>query len=178
MSLQFSLFFPSGTPIRRLLGLLEHMCSVMSNCTRPHGLQPSRLLSPRNFPGKNTGEGCHFLLQELAPTHGLNLQQEMCENVSCTGSWMLYHWATWDSMVRPHSTLTGWHFHLQVRYYYDQFIHSMFHCLTETVFHLSLHIFKSQFYFFSSNLHVYECGWLVWWYFLCLRAFYIIFKEN
>ena len=29
----------------------------------PHGLQPTRLLCPQNFPGKNTGVVCHFLLQ-------------------------------------------------------------------------------------------------------------------
>ena len=38
-------------------------CSVMSHSLRPHGLQPSRLLCPWNSPGKNTGVGCHFLLQ-------------------------------------------------------------------------------------------------------------------
>ena len=32
--------------------------SVVSN-----SLQPHRLLGPGNFPGKNTGAGCHFLLQ-------------------------------------------------------------------------------------------------------------------
>ena len=30
---------------------------------RPHGLQPTRLLLPWDSPGKNTGVGCHFLLQ-------------------------------------------------------------------------------------------------------------------
>src|SRR5574340_1477486 len=35
----------------------------MSNSVRPHGLQPTRLLCPWNSPGKNTGLGCHFLLQ-------------------------------------------------------------------------------------------------------------------
>ena len=35
-------------------------------------LQPTRLLCPRDSPGKNTGEGCHFLLQGLFPTQGLN----------------------------------------------------------------------------------------------------------
>ena len=30
---------------------------------RPHGLQPTRLLHPWDFPGKSTGVGCHFLLQ-------------------------------------------------------------------------------------------------------------------
>ena len=37
----------------------------MSDSLRAHGMQPSRLLSPRNFPGKNTGVGCHSLLQGL-----------------------------------------------------------------------------------------------------------------
>ena len=35
-------------------------------------LQPSRLLRPWDFPGKNTGVGCHFLLQGIFPTQGLN----------------------------------------------------------------------------------------------------------
>ena len=33
---------------------------------RPHGQQPTRLLCPRASPGKNTGVGCHFLLQGLS----------------------------------------------------------------------------------------------------------------
>ena len=35
----------------------------MSVSVRPHGLQPTRLLHPWDSPGKNTGVGCHFLLQ-------------------------------------------------------------------------------------------------------------------
>ena len=35
----------------------------MSDSVRPHGWQPTRLLRPRDSPGKNTGVGCHFLLQ-------------------------------------------------------------------------------------------------------------------
>ena len=31
---------------------------------RPHGLQPTRLLCPRDFPGKSIGVGCHCLLQK------------------------------------------------------------------------------------------------------------------
>ena len=38
--------------------------SVVSDPQRPHGLQPSRLLCPWDFPGKSTGVGCHCLLQE------------------------------------------------------------------------------------------------------------------
>ena len=35
----------------------------MSNSVGPHRRQPTRLPRPWNSPGKNTGVGCHFLLQ-------------------------------------------------------------------------------------------------------------------
>ena len=35
----------------------------MSDSVRPHRRQPPRLPHPRDSPGKNTGVGCHFLLQ-------------------------------------------------------------------------------------------------------------------
>ena len=35
----------------------------MSDSVRPHGRQPTRLPRPWDSPGKNTGVGCHFLLQ-------------------------------------------------------------------------------------------------------------------
>ena len=37
--------------------------SVVSDPQRPHGLQPTRLLRPWDFPGRSTGVGCHCLLQ-------------------------------------------------------------------------------------------------------------------
>ena len=37
--------------------------SVMSDSVRPHRWQPTRLPHPWDSPGKNTGVGCHFLLQ-------------------------------------------------------------------------------------------------------------------
>ena len=36
--------------------------SVVSDSVRPHGLPPTRLLRPWDFPGKSTGVGCHCLL--------------------------------------------------------------------------------------------------------------------
>ena len=35
----------------------------MSDSVRPHRRQPNRLCRPWDSPGKNTGVGCHFLLQ-------------------------------------------------------------------------------------------------------------------
>ena len=35
----------------------------MSDSVRPHRRQPTRLPCPGDSPGKNTGVGCHFLLQ-------------------------------------------------------------------------------------------------------------------
>ena len=35
----------------------------MSDSVRPHRRQPTRLPRPWDSPGKNTGMGCHFLLQ-------------------------------------------------------------------------------------------------------------------
>ena len=47
--------------------------SVVSNSLPPQGLWPTRLLCPWNFPGKNTGVGCHFLQEGIFPmTQGLN----------------------------------------------------------------------------------------------------------
>ena len=37
----------------------------MSDSVRPHRWQPTRLRRPWDSPGKNTGVGCHFLLQRM-----------------------------------------------------------------------------------------------------------------
>ena len=42
------------------------------------------LLHPWDFPGENTGVGCHFLLQEIFPTQGLKPGLPHCRQ-------MLYH---------------------------------------------------------------------------------------
>ena len=46
------------------------MCLVVSVSLGIHGLQPSRLLCPWDFPGKNTGVGCYRLLQGIFLTQG------------------------------------------------------------------------------------------------------------
>ena len=47
--------------------LLCFTYSVVSDSLRPHGPQPSRPLCPWDAPGKNTGVGCHALLQGDLP---------------------------------------------------------------------------------------------------------------
>ena len=58
--------------------------SVVSDSLWSHGLLPTRLLRPRDFPGESIGVGCHFLLQEIFPTQGLNMGLRHCRQ-------MLYH---------------------------------------------------------------------------------------
>ena len=45
----------------------------MSDSVRPHRWQPTRLHRPWDSLGKNTGVGCHFLLQRICTTQGSNL---------------------------------------------------------------------------------------------------------
>ena len=46
------------------------------------------------FPGKNTGVGCHFLLQGIFPTQGSKLHLLHCW-------WILYRWATKEAPLQP-----------------------------------------------------------------------------
>ena len=51
---------------RCVFALLLHLCPTLFD------LMDCRLLCPWDSPGKNTGVGCHALLQEIVPTQGLN----------------------------------------------------------------------------------------------------------
>ena len=70
-------------------------CSVTKSCltlSLPRGRQPTRLLCPWDVPGRNTGMGCHFLLQGIFQIQGSNLRLLL-------GRWILYHGATREA---PH----------------------------------------------------------------------------
>ena len=54
------------------------VASVMSDSLGPHGLQPTRVLRPWDFPGRSTGVGCHFLLHGIFLTQGWNLGLPHC----------------------------------------------------------------------------------------------------
>ena len=64
--------------------------SVVSDSFRPHGPWPTRRLCPWNFPGKNTGVGCHFLLQG----NFLTQRSNTCIScVSCIAGGFFTTWA-------------------------------------------------------------------------------------
>ena len=44
---------------------MHAVASVVSDSVQPHRWQPTRLPHPWDFLGKNTGVGCHFLLQYM-----------------------------------------------------------------------------------------------------------------
>ena len=51
------------TAVKQLLLLLLSRFSLVSKSARPYRRQPTRLPRPWDSPGKDTGVGCHFLLQ-------------------------------------------------------------------------------------------------------------------
>ena len=67
-----------------------HGCLVGKLCSTllwSHGLQPARLLCPRDFPGKNPRVGCiSYSRRSLGPS-----DQTLA---SCTGRQTLYHWSS------------------------------------------------------------------------------------
>ena len=113
--------------------------SVVSDSSRPRGLQPTRLLRPWDFPGKSTGVECHRLLQDCSLPdsfiHGID-QARILEwiaipfsrgsswprgwtCVSCVGRQIVYHWATWGARGILHITsLFDFHRTLWFRYFY------------------------------------------------------------
>ena len=73
-----------GKPPMRLVA------SVVADSVRPHRRQPTRLRRPWDSPGKNTGVGCHFLLQ------GMKVKSESEVTQSCrllVTSWAAAHQA-------------------------------------------------------------------------------------
>ena len=77
---------PLDKESRRILCFWTKACvcsvaSVVSDSLQSHGLEPTRILHPWNFPGKSTGVGCHFLLQGIFPTPGSNPGLPRCKQM-------------------------------------------------------------------------------------------------
>ena len=54
---------PASRPVPAVSYYYYYVPSVVSDSVQPHRQQPTRLRHPWGSPGKNTGVGCHFLLQ-------------------------------------------------------------------------------------------------------------------
>ena len=69
--------------------------SVVSDSSRPHGLQPTRLLCPWDFPGKCTGVGCHcFLRYGILLSFKKKVHSDTCD--STDEPWKYY--AKWNQL--------------------------------------------------------------------------------
>ena len=57
----------SGVPLPSPRYVYAATAKSLQSCPtlRPHRQQPTRLLCPWDSPGKSTGVGCHFLLQDM-----------------------------------------------------------------------------------------------------------------
>ena len=77
MTTKYVISMINTLPFKKSLLMLKKVkkeSEVAQSCPtlQPHGLQPTRLLCPWNFPGTSTGVGCHFLLQGIFLTQGSN----------------------------------------------------------------------------------------------------------
>ena len=101
----FSPTFGSGHPVLKWVYAslpCTHLCGfrsqgcvpghlVLSDSLQPHGLKPSRLLCPWNFPGKNTG------MVVISYSRGsFQPRDQTC--VSYISRQILYPWATWEAL--------------------------------------------------------------------------------
>ena len=63
------------------------VASIVSDSVRPHRRQPTRLPHPWDSPGKNTGVGCHFLLQCMKGKSESEVTQScftLCHPMDCS----------------------------------------------------------------------------------------------
>ena len=73
----------------------------MSDSVRPYGLETARLFSSWDFPDKkNTGMGCHFLLQGIFLTQESNLDLLDCRQ-------FFTKWATGDRINKATISYAG-----------------------------------------------------------------------
>ena len=73
---------------RSIVRMWSHL--VVSDSVQPYGLQPARFLCPWDFPGRNTGVGCHAFLLGIFLTQGSN-----------PGLLHLWHWQAGSLPLAP-----------------------------------------------------------------------------
>ena len=87
-------------------------CSFMSDSLWSHELQATGLLCPWDFPGKNSGVGCHALLQGIFPSQGSNSS--------------LLHLQHWQAGSLPHSHLGSPHTYIHIVVVYSWVVSDSF----------------------------------------------------
>ena len=110
MDMTYIAFWFSIYTCMNYISLLLYPCVLVAQLCptlQPQGLSPARLLCPWDFPGKNTGVGCHSLLQGIFPTQGSNSGLLHC-------GWILYQLSyqgsprTLECVAYPFSRGTSW----------------------------------------------------------------------
>ena len=94
----------------------------MSDSVQPHRRQPTRLPRPWDSPGKNTGVGCHFLLQRMKMKSESEVAQScpaLCDPMDCSlpGSsvhGIFHRQEYWSGVPLPSS-----HVYLYIKMYLD-----------------------------------------------------------
>ena len=84
----------------------------MSNCLRPIGLQPTRLLWSGDFPGKSTGVGCQWLLHDQ-PRQYIQKQRHYFANKRLSSQsygFSSSHVWMWELDYKESSALKNWCF--------------------------------------------------------------------
>ena len=103
-------------------------CSVVSNSLATPWTVACQVLCPWSSPGKNTGVGYHFLLQEIFLTQGLNLR--------------LLHWQVDSLPTEPQGSP-----HMST---------SFSNCLMDALLKQQMFTHKTFFFFFSINSEIYQ----------------------
>ena len=95
----------------------------MSDSVRPHRWQPTRLPRPWDSPGKNTGVGCHFLLQCMKVKSESKVAQScltLSDPMDCSlpGSSIQGIFQArvleWGAIAFSQVVLLSWNFHLEL----------------------------------------------------------------
>ena len=95
----------------------------MSDSVQPHRRQPTRLPCPWDSPGKNTGVGCHFLLQCMKVKSESEVAQScltLSDPMDCSPPGSSIHGISrqeyWSGMLLPSPTTDGASLQIQLRF--------------------------------------------------------------
>ena len=137
----------------------------MSGSLWTHGLEPTSLLCPWNFPGKNTGVGCHSLLQRIFPTQRLNLGLLHCRFFTV--------WATRKALTASAETVLILPF-LSLRYFVS--FYALFYCVGSPL-QIELKWLEKKERRHTSFHHLVWC-WLCFFFFLFLLLFFFFCRYS